>query len=149
VTHARGIPLSLDVFGVIAFGKVADLHNLGQDPTRLATVSEFLSPMVYPSHFDPGFMNFDAPADHPELVGMGVKHMVEQLEDVHGAKIRPWASAMRHTATNYGAAYIQDEIRTSEKHGGTGWLLWNPGQVYDVAWSALPHTHEVGPVKSK
>ena len=32
--------------------------------------------MVYPStHFDPGFMNLEAPADHPELVGMGVKHM--------------------------------------------------------------------------
>lgn len=151
LTKARGIPLSLDVFGVIAFGKDADLHNLGQDPSELAKHAEFLSPMVYPSHFDAGFMNFDAPADHPELVGMGVKHMAAELAEHDGdaqshpglAKIRPWASAMRHTATNYGAAYIQEEIRTSDHGGGTGWLLWNPGQVYDVAWSALPR--KVGP----
>ena len=142
VTRARGVPLSLDVFGVIAFGKPADIRNLGQDPAVLAKHAEFLSPMVYPSHFDPGFMNLDAPADHPELVGMGVKHMNEELDErgvkEPRAKIRPWASAMRHTASNYGASYIQEEIRTSDKHGGSGWLLWNPGQVYDVAWSALP-----------
>lgn len=143
LTKPRGIPLSLDVFGVIAFGKEADLHNLGQDPSELAKHAEFLSPMVYPSHFDPGFMNMELPADHPELVGMGVKHMVGEVAEHDGdspklAKIRPWASAMRHTATNYGAAYIQEEIRTSDHGGGTGWLLWNPGQVYDVAWSALP-----------
>lgn len=145
VTRARGIPLSLDVFGVIAFGKVTDIRNLGQDPAVLSKHAEFLSPMVYPSHFDPGFMNFDAPADHPELVGMGVKHMNDEIDehDVKAprAKIRPWASAMRHTATNYGASYIQEELRSSDRHGGSGWLLWNPGQVYDVAWSALPrHT---------
>jgi hypothetical protein len=147
VTHARGIPLSLDVFGVIAFGKVTDIRNLGQDPAILSEHAEFLSPMVYPSHFDAGFMSFDAPADHPELVGMGVRHMNAEIDErgvkEPRAKIRPWASAMRHTASNYGASYIQEELRTSEKHGGSGWLLWNPGQVYDVAWSALPrHTEK-------
>ena len=47
---------------------------------------------------------------------------------------------MRHTTTNYGAGYIQEQIRTSDKAGGAGWLLWNPGQVYDVAWRAVPKT---------
>ncbi|MBX3227352.1 MAG: hypothetical protein KIT84_34550 [Labilithrix sp.] len=165
LTRARNVPLSLDVFGVIAFGKQADIQNLGQDPSELAKHAEFLSPMVYPSHFDSGFMGFEAPADHPELVGMGVRHMNEEIAEhgvKGGAKIRPWASAMRHTASNYGAAYIRDEIRTSDKHGGSGWLLWNPGQVYDVAWSALPRratertdrtanrvAKEVGPARVK
>jgi hypothetical protein len=145
VTRAHGVALSLDVFGVIAFGKMTDIRNLGQDPAILSQHAEFLSPMVYPSHFDAGFMNFDAPADHPELGGMGVGHMNAEIDErgvkEPRAKIRPWASAMRHTASNYGASYIQEELRTSDKHGGSGWLLWNPGQVYDVAWSALPrHT---------
>jgi len=149
ITKARGVSLSLDVFGVIAFGKEADIHNLGQDPSELAKHAEALSPMVYPSHFDPGFMNFEAPADHPELVGLGVKHMNAEIAEhgvKGGAKIRPWASAMRHTATNYGAGYIQQEIRTSDREGGAGWLLWNPGQVYEVAWGALP---KVGPHPAK
>lgn len=154
VTHGRGTPLSLDVFGVIAFGKVTDIRNLGQDPSELAKHAEFLSPMVYPSHFDAGFMGLDAPADHPELVGMGVRHMNEEIDEhevrAPRARIRPWVSAMRHTASNYGASYIQEEIRTSDRHGGSGWLLWNPGQVYDVAWSALPRSGpEVGPKRAK
>jgi len=154
ITRGRGVPLSLDVFGVIAFGKDADMQNLGQDPSELAKHAEFLSPMVYPSHFDPGFMNFEAPADHPELVGMGVKHMMNEIAEhgvQGGAKIRPWASAMRHTATNYGASYIQEEIRTSNREGGSGWLLWNPGQVYEVAYGALPRSTppKLGPQTSK
>lgn len=145
VTAAHNVPLSLDVFGVIAFGKRVDIQNLGQDPARLAKHSEFLSAMIYPSHFDPGFMGFEEPGDHPELVGQGMKHMREEME-AHGinpddpkvAKMRPWLQAMRHKSSNYGAQYIQDEIRSGDRQGATGWLLWNPGQIYDVAWSALP-----------
>lgn len=142
VTRAHAVPLSLDVFGVIAFGQRADIENLGQDPAELAKHSEFLSPMVYPSHYDAGFMGIDEPGDHPELVGMGVKHMLAQLEErgvlKSGARIRPWLQAMRHKSSNYGAGYIQEEIRTGDRAGAAGWLLWNPGQIYDVTWSAVP-----------
>jgi hypothetical protein len=153
ITQARHVPLSLDVFGVIAFGKEVDIRNLGQDPAELSKHAEYLSAMVYPSHYDPGFMGFEAPGDHPELVGFGVKHMLKEMSFANGdersqasasgthephAKIRPWLQAMRHKSSNYGAAYIQSEIRTGDRAGGDGWLLWNPGQVYDVAWSALP-----------
>ncbi|MDF2692845.1 MAG: putative glycoside hydrolase [Labilithrix sp.] len=154
ITHAHGVPLSLDVFGVIAFGKKTDIQNLGQDPVALAKHSEFLSAMVYPSHFDEGFMGLDQPADHPELVGLGVKHMRAEMEERgldldRSAKIRPWLQAMRHKSSNYGAGYIQDEIRTGDKAGASGWLLWNPGQVYDVAWSAVPKVqpHSARPTK--
>src|SRR5262249_27340869 len=93
VTHARGVPLSLDVFGVIAFGKRIDIDALGQDPPLLAPECEILSPMVYPSHYDKGFMGWETPGDHPEIVGMGTKMMIEQIERAGvkgGAKIRPW-----------------------------------------------------------
>ncbi len=143
VTRAQGVPLSLDVFGVIAFGKKVDIQNLGQDPAELAMHSEFLSAMVYPSHYEPGFMGLEQPGDHPELVGLGVKHMLAGMEErgvdlSKAAKIRPWLQAMRWGTTNYGARYIQEEIRTGDKAGAKGWLLWNPGQIYDVAWSAVP-----------
>lgn len=148
ITRRADVPLSLDVFGVIAFGKKVDMQNLGQDPAALARHSEFLSAMVYPSHFDGGFMGMEEPANHPELVGMGVKHMAEEIDERGGpgahAKIRPWLQAMRHTSSNYGAGYIQEEIRTGDRSGGAGWLLWNPGQVYDVAWSALPRRAHPG-----
>jgi hypothetical protein len=142
MTRAHGVPLSLDVFGVIAFGKQTDMQNLGQDPVELAQRSEFLSAMVYPSHYDPGFMGLEEPGAHPELVGMGVKHMLAEMEerglDVDkSAKIRPWLQAMRHRSSNYGPGYIQEEIRTGDKAGASGWLLWNASQTYDVAWRAV------------
>jgi hypothetical protein len=51
---------------------------------------------------------------------------------------------MRHKSSNYGAGYIQEEIRTGDRAGGSGWLLWNPGNVYDVAWSAVPRADAGG-----
>ena len=142
ITKAHDVPLSLDVFGVIAFGKDADIQNLGQDPAELSKHAEFLNPMVYPSHYDAGFMGMDAPGEHPELVGLGVKHMREFIEEKAGdkaiAKIRPWLQAMSFNSANYGPAYIQEEIRTGDKAGASGYLLWNPGQTYDVAWRAIP-----------
>jgi hypothetical protein len=144
ITRAHGVPLSLDVFGVVAFGKRADVENLGQDPNELSKHCEFLSAMVYPSHYDAGFMGFDEPGAHPELVGLGVKHMREGMAaaepGAHGprAKIRPWLQAMRFNSPNYGAGYIQTEIKSGDEAGASGWLLWNPGQRYDVAWSAVP-----------
>lgn len=142
VTRAHGVPLSLDVFGVIAFGNDVDMQNLGQDPVALATRAEFLSAMVYPSHYDPGFMGLDEPGNHPELVGLGVKHMLAGIEargedPARVAKVRPWLQAMHHKSSTYGPGYIQTEIRTGDEAGGKGWLLWNPGQVYDVSWQAV------------
>ena len=136
VTRAHRVPLSLDVFGVIAQGHTEDIQNLGQDPSELAKHCEVLSPMVYPSHYDPGFNNWENPGDHPEIVGMGVKGVVEQAGN--GAKIRPWLQAMNHKSSTYGPEYIQREIKSGNAAGGHGWLLWNPGQVYTVSWRALP-----------
>jgi len=137
ITRRHGVPLSLDIFGVVSFGHDADIQNLGQDPAELSKHAEYLSAMVYPSHYDPGFMGLADPGAHPELVGLGVRHLADGLGGGR-AKIRPWLQAMRQGASTYGAAYIREEIRSSDAAGGHGYLLWNPAQVYDVTWSALP-----------
>ncbi|MEO8799781.1 MAG: putative glycoside hydrolase [Polyangiaceae bacterium] len=141
MTKARGVPLSLDVFGVIAFGKRTDIDGLGQDPVVLAQECEVLSPMVYPSHYDPGFAGFDSPGDHPELVGMATKKIIEQIDDAklaHPAKIRPWLQAMAWKSPTYSPGYLVREIHSTRDNGGSGWLMWNPGQNYGYTWQAVP-----------
>ena len=138
ITRARGVPLSLDVFGVIAFGQKRDIERLGQDPAELAKHAEILSPMVYPSHFDKGTVGFEEPGAHPEIVGTGVKRILEQT-GTH-AKIRPWLQAMGHQSPNYGPWYIQEEARSGERNGASGFLLWNPAQDYRVSWRAFAPT---------
>jgi hypothetical protein len=138
ITRARGIPLSLDIFGVIAFGKKEDIERLGQDPALLAAECEALSPMVYPSHYTEGFAGFDVPGNHPELVGMATKLMKEQIADVpHAAVLRPWLQAARYESPNYSAGYVAEEVQSAAKAGATGYLMWNPGQRYDLVFTAV------------
>ena len=141
VTLPKKVPLSLDVFGVIAQGRRIDIDALGQDIPLLAPECEALSPMVYPSHYAPGFYGWDNPGDHPEIVGIGVKGSIEQMatapKDKPLAVIRPWLQAMDYKTTTYGTKYLQEEIRTGNGNGGTGWLMWNPSQEYGYAWAAV------------
>jgi hypothetical protein len=141
VTLARGIPLALDIFGVVAFAKRADIDGLGQDPALLARECEVLSPMVYPSHYAPGFSGFDEPGNHPELVGIALNAMRSYLEESHvehGAVIRPWLQAMHWKSPAYSPGYLSAEIKSASNAGGSGWLMWNPGQNYSYAWIAVP-----------
>jgi LysM repeat protein len=138
VTHARGVPLSLDVFGVVALGKRIDIDALGQDLVLLAPECEVLSPMVYPSHYSKGFYGFDEPGAHPELIGVGTKGTLDQIAHVPGAAlVRPWLQAMNYESPGYGPEYLRSETKHAETAGGTGWLMWNPGQDYSYAWQIM------------
>jgi hypothetical protein len=45
---------------------------------------------------------------------------------------------MNHKSSTYGPEYLQHEIKSGNQAGGHGWLLWNPGQNFEVSWRALP-----------
>ncbi len=142
VTQPRHVALSLDLFGVVAQGRRIDIDALGQDMAVLAPECEAFSPMVYPSHYSTGFYGWANPGDHPEIVGIGVKGSLEQIKNADQTKplaiVRPWIQAEDYKTTTYSPKYLQDEIRTSNENGGTGWLMWNPTQEYGFAWAAVP-----------
>ncbi len=139
VTRPRGVPLSLDVFGVIALGKRVDIDALGQDLVLLAPECDVLSPMVYPSHYAKGFYGFDEPGAHPELIEVGTRGTLDQIAHIPGAAlVRPWLQAMDYESPGYGPEYLRSEVKHAEAAGGTGWLLWNPGQDYSYAWQIMP-----------
>jgi len=139
-TEAHHVPLSLDVFGIAATAPRSDVEALGQDILRLGPVAEAISPMVYPSHYPVGSLGFERPGDHPELVGFGTKAAVVKLAagNVPRTIVRPWLQAAAFRTTEFGPKYIQDEIRSAETNGATGWLLWDAGNSYWAVWRALP-----------
>jgi hypothetical protein len=146
VTRARGVPLSLDIFGIVALGHKSDIDSLGQDPAMLAAECEALSPMVYPSHYGSGIWGLEAPGDHPEVVGFATRGVRDQVAGVpHGAAIRPWLQAASWKSKGFGQAYIAREIHAANQAGAEGWLLWNPGQSYDFAWGAVPRRKPAAP----
>jgi len=139
LTQARKVPLSLDIFGVVAEGQRADIDMLGQDPNLLAPECEALSPMVYPSHYAPGYEGFEIPGNHPEIVGIGTRKILSLIRKFKKQTVvRPWLQAVDYHSPAYGPQYLAAEVKHAIAGGGTGWLMWNPAQTYTVTWNAIP-----------
>ena len=136
-TKAAGVPLSIDIFGVVAWQRSVDVLATGQDLARLGAVVEAVSPMVYPSHFQEGFNGYSAPGDHPDVVAYGTRQAYEVLKRSHShAVIRPWIQAFSWKAPSYDASYVAREILSARNAYGVGWLAWNAGGYYNEVMTA-------------
>jgi hypothetical protein len=129
LVHAYGAHLSLDVFGVVAWQEPLDIKSTGQNMHILAQATDVISPMLYPSHFGHSFGGVTNPADKPAFfMEMGVQKLREITPN---QIIRPWLQAFKWRVTNYSPQYITEQIRGSNKAGGSGYLLWNAGNAYE------------------
>lgn len=128
--------LSADLYGIMAWDRTEDLALTGQHVPSLAPHLDVICPMIYPSHFEPGFEGLARPGDHPELmITAGVSRFAAQAGP--GTLIRPWLQAFPWRVTDYGAGYVAAQIRAAEAAGAAGWCLWNPAGRYDVARVAM------------
>jgi hypothetical protein len=150
-TQAAGVPLALDVFGVVAWQRAVDVRATGQDIARLGGIVEVLSPMIYPSHFQAGFNGYSEPGDHPDVVLWGTKQAAAVLKKVGStAIVRPWIQAFPWHSHNYSSTYVLQEIEDARIGGGVGWLGWNAGGYYGEVFAASwqnTHTPEKGASK--
>ncbi|HEX9533117.1 MAG TPA: putative glycoside hydrolase [bacterium] len=152
------VHLSADLFGY-ATVRPDDL-GIGQILEDAFLYFDYISPMVYPSHYASGFLQFGNPAEHPyEVVHYSLqyaekrRHRFARLlgtlpEGVDGtspidhvAKLRPWLQAF-----DMGAAYPPSVIRkqmdaTYDAGLTSGWYLWNPASRYHAA-TFLPARRE-------
>ncbi|MEK7211403.1 MAG: putative glycoside hydrolase [Patescibacteria group bacterium] len=136
----KGAPISADLFG-ITFWSDYD-YNIGQKYLDAMANFDFVSPMVYPSHFPANFRGYKNPAENPyEIIKMSMESGLalakknvtstpEYIKKTLG-KFRPWFQAF-----NLGAVYdekkIVDQIRGACDAGATsGWLFWNARNVYN------------------
>lgn len=139
--HPTGALVSLDVFGVVAWDEGIDVKNTGQRLEDLAKYADVISPMVYPSHFYPPFFGHNRPAEEPYyFVNEGIKRTAKKTAGT-GIVIRPWLQAFnlggKLKARNYGPGYVTEQIKASYDGQGVGYLLWNPGNVYEVGFEGV------------
>lgn len=138
-THPSGVLLSLDLFGVTATGERSDIERLGQDIAVVGPEAEVIMPMVYPSHYDKGYHGWDKPGDHPEIVGIGTKAAVAQLEKVKAKTVvRAWLQAFAWRTSIYGSKYVVDQAKSAETNGGVGWAMWSPSCEYSAVYNGFP-----------
>lgn len=128
-----GRPVSADVFGFVATAR--DDLGIGQILEDVAASVDFVSPMVYPSHYPKGSYGFDDPDAEPYGV---IRHaMAVAVERIGAAKLRPWLQSfsLGHT---YGPAEIAAQIRAVSESGISGWLFWNASGRYDLLEAGVP-----------
>jgi hypothetical protein len=142
--HDAGVPVSADVFGIIAESK-RDGENLGQDLERIGLDIDGISPMVYPSHYAKGQEVNGVAFPKPDLEPYGVVYQTllkakDRLSKIpeYKAVIRPYLQDF--TATwigkgnyqTYGAEQVRQQIKAVYDAGYEEWILWNSGNTYSV-----------------
>ena len=135
--HAKGVLLSLDVFGVMAWQRQVDLSHTGQDIVRMAKHCDVLSPMIYPSHFF-GMDGIAKPGDAPEhFIGESMDRF-ELITKGSGVVLRPWLQAFAWRTKTYSPKYIEVQVLTAKNKGGVGFLFWNANNDYSKPYAAMP-----------
>lgn len=120
--------LSAAVFGFTGYAK--DDLKIGQRPERLGPYLDYMSPMVYPSHYSPGNYGYANPNANPYGIVDKSLNDFERLLETTGCRLRPWLQAFTLGPPPYGRKEIRAQIEATEKHGINTWLLWNPGVNY-------------------
>jgi hypothetical protein len=135
--HPKGVLLSVDVFGVMAWQRPVDLSHTGQDIVRMAKFSDVLSPMIYPSHFF-GMDKIARPGDAPEhFIGESMDRF-QQITKGSGVVIRPWLQAFAWRTSTYSPKYVEVQVLTAKNKGAIGFLFWNANNDYSKPYIAMP-----------
>lgn len=127
--------VSIDIFGVVAWGFHGDISRTGQNISMLEKYCDVISPMLYPSHFNAEFRGFKNPADNPYyFIAEGVKKVSQQAPDT---LVRPWLQAFGWRVSHYNADYIKEQIRASRDQRTSGYLFWNARNNYTTVLQGI------------
>jgi len=133
--HAALTPYNVlvaaDIFGYVCWN--TNDTDIGQKIIPVAHAVDVISPMVYPSGYHLGIPAYRNPVQHPyEIVYLSLKRAQERT-GVSPRRFRPWLQAFRDYAFG-GGDFAEDRMRTQIKatdtFGGSGWMFWNPRNVY-------------------
>lgn len=122
---------AVDIFGYVCWNY--DDTGIGQRIEDIATVADYISPMLYPSSFHLGIPGYRNPVQHPyEIVKLSLDECKKRTAAAP-ARYRPWLQAFTDYAfggQKFGAIEIGKQIDAARDAGTVGWMLWNPRNVY-------------------
>ena len=148
-----GIPTSADLFGMTTTN--TDDLGIGQLLETALANFDYVAPMVYPSHYPPGFNNWKDPNTKTyELIKFVMDSGVKRAEATttlvktlfnerigtstpaiytHAAvdklKLRPWIQDFSYGG-EYGPVEVRNQIKATYDTGLTSWVLWAPSNKY-------------------
>ena len=122
-----GATISVDLFGMVAWKK--DDFGVGQLIEAIAPYVDVICPMLYPSHFPPGFLGKKEPGEYPrEIMELSMRRMKSRTAKI----IRPWVQGFW-----YEPGDVNAQLDGISVVGTTGWSVWNPSGNYSTTYKAL------------
>jgi hypothetical protein len=137
INDAGGL-LSADLFGFVTL--MDDEQYIGQRFSALEPHLDYISMMIYPSHFETGNIASAPghPNDYPYETILESLQRAESNVPGSGAKFRPWLQDFSYGFNglrDYTADDVRAQIDAAEDFGASGWLLW--GDPFNVTVEAL------------
>lgn len=140
----EGLFVSADVFGAIINSGV-NADSVGQIYGDMAKHLDYISPMIYPSHYSDGNYGIDHPDMHPyETISAALADSRKELyfaglDGSHIATVRPWlqdfTASWLANHIPYGKDQVREQIQATYDAGYDEWLLWDASCRYE--WDAL------------
>ena len=148
-----GVATSADLFGMVTTN--TDDLNIGQVLERALPYFDYISPMVYPSHYPKGFHGYtDVNANAYNIVNFSMSSAVRRTmatttpvnSFVHtrigtstpavyekpaysASKMRPWLQSFDYPVT-YTPAMVQAQIKANTDAGLDSYMFWDPANKY-------------------
>jgi hypothetical protein len=118
--------LGVSVFGISASRPEPTAQDIG----LLAPNVDYVSPMVYPSHWGSGEYGVPDPVRQPAEIVTASLSDFERLVAGSGAAVVPWLQDFDSGSVIYGPAEVRAQIDAARATGSDGFLLWNPNSLY-------------------
>ncbi|MGL5437731.1 MAG: putative glycoside hydrolase [Lachnospiraceae bacterium] len=144
ILKAEGLFVSADVFGAIINSGV-NADSVGQIYGDMAKHLDYISPMIYPSHYADGNFGIEHPDTEPyQTIMAALNESKKELyyaaqESDHIAVVRPWLQDFTATWLEHYIPYKGKEVRAQIQAcydaGYDEWLLWDASCKYE--WDGL------------
>jgi hypothetical protein len=137
-----GVRSTADIFGLVT--TVSGALEVGQEWEKVSPNVDVVLPMVYPSHYPHGELGVQNPNAEPyKIIHTAISRARERdkkLGITEPEHIRPWLQAFTLGKPAYGADELREQKKAVYDSGYDGWVMWNPGSIYDVFLPALEKT---------
>jgi hypothetical protein len=137
-----GVRSTADIFGLVT--TVGGPLEVGQYWEKISPNVDVVLPMVYPSHYPHGELGIANPNAEPyKVIHTSISRARERdkkLDITEPEHIRPWLQAFTLGKPEYGAEQLKAEKQAVYDSGYDGWVMWNPGSIYDVYMPGLERT---------
>lgn len=121
--HPLGCAVAADIFGFLTTAQ--DDGGIGQQWEEITAEIDVASPMLYPSHYGPGWFGYDNPNEHPsDVVRLALEDGMERLTG--NVVVRPWLQDF-----GYSMESVRAQIDAAERFN-LGWMLWNAQSIVTV-----------------